>query len=746
MTEVINACDTDITSVREPGVSEGVETDWIPTSSPEVNKTNTKSESEPSDSGYLEPPDPWKDAPPWTTKDLLAAYRKGCELNGAKPFNKVLSQLQGIENVGERYEIISFKGEKLDMKHSESLEEILRRVQFRCIDLEASHLDDETAGAIFDMIEYYNSTCKLNIAYNKNLTMRGWQGCARLLRRAPSLTFLDARNCDLNERYVPIIGRALKLGCFLTTLHLENTYISGRPLVILVAALKFNVTLKELFLADNKLMSTDGVQIGSLLKENNKLQLLDLRNNHLQDVGCAHICDGLCEQDSGSGLVTLVLWNNQLTYHGMVAIGKCLSFTESLETLNLGHNNITNEGMHLLKSGLLKSKSLLRMGLQGTKVTCEGAVALAEVIADNSRILRLDLRENEIKTAGLMALSLSLKVNESVIRLDLDKDPKKESSMKDYADQQKRLHLDINSHLERNRNIIRKIDEERKRIEEAKLLEQDSESLQTQMLPCDQSPLSLDNHLSVVSSDIVTPTTLCHTLVTETVDNYIQQIVSDNTLNAELANGNGQMVKNDDENLLNSNGSQTDNEVDTLESEKSVIRTDDGLCNESQNSNESASESISVGNLVDTNVDVGSAMINGSEGPNRDNMNDDSMSENAPNGADSGTSSASAVDSADILIDLETFEQRRPVPHDTGKPDFYTNLTMNGLTQELATVLDSIDKDYCDNGYANKRDGMLIPDEFEQELDAMLANVKASFGLQEASSTVESGEVQEKDS
>ena len=51
--------------------------------------------------------------------------------------------------------------------------------------------------------------------------------------QTPCLTFLDARNCDLNERVIPIIGRSLRMGCFLTTLHIENTLISGRAMVIL---------------------------------------------------------------------------------------------------------------------------------------------------------------------------------------------------------------------------------------------------------------------------------------------------------------------------------------------------------------------------------------------------------------------------------------------------------------------------------------------------------------------------------
>ncbi|XP_069119075.1 protein phosphatase 1 regulatory subunit 37-like [Argopecten irradians] len=422
---------------------------------------------------YSEAPDPWKRAEVWDNKDLVAAYRNGCEQNNVRPLSKVLNQLQGIQYTGERHEAFSLKGEKLDMRHCESLEEVFRRVQFKYVDFEACHLDDETSVALFDMIEYYESACKVNMSFNKNISVRGWQSCSRLIRKTPCLYFLDARNCDLNDRLIPVMGRALRMGSFLTTLHLESTSLSGRPLVILVAALKMNDILLELFLADNRLMPSDGIQLGNLLKYNHKLQLLDIRNNHLQDIGASHVCDGLCEQNMGTGLQTLVLWNNQITYNAMTAVGKAMATTDSVETLNLGHNNVTNEGIHLMKDGLLKSKSLLRIGLQGTKVTCEGAVALAEVIADSPRLLRLDLRENEIKTAGLMALSLALKVNETVTRLDMDRDTKRESGMKDFAEQQRRLQQDIGNFLERNQSLARKRTEE-ERLNLERTIKEDS--------------------------------------------------------------------------------------------------------------------------------------------------------------------------------------------------------------------------------------------------------------------------------
>lgn len=52
-----------------------------------------------------------------------------------------------------------------------------------------------------------------------------------------------------------------------------------------------------------------------------------------QDVGLAHICDGASEQGSRSGLNTLVVWNNQITYESMMALGRalvCFDFSQSL--------------------------------------------------------------------------------------------------------------------------------------------------------------------------------------------------------------------------------------------------------------------------------------------------------------------------------------------------------------------------------------------------------------------------------
>ncbi|XP_078097926.1 uncharacterized protein LOC144511442 [Mustelus asterias] len=399
-------------------------------------------------SGAVEPKDPWRHAQNVTVEEIIAAYKMACQKLNCKPINKLLKQIQEFKELSQRLDCLDLKGEKLDYKASEALEEVFKRVQFKLVDLEATNLDEDGASALFDMIEYYESATQLNISFNKHIGTRGWQAAAHMMRKTSCLQYLDARNTPLLDHSAPFVARALRISSSLVVLHLENASLSGRPLMLLATALKMNMTLRELFLADNKLNGLqDSAQLGNLLKFNCTIQLMDLRNNHILDSGLAYISDGLKEQRQG--LVTLVLWNNQLTHNGMTYIAAALPYTLSLETLNLGHNAIGNEGVHKLKDGLIANRSVLRLGLASTKLTCEGAVAVAEFIADSPRLLRLDLRENEIKTGGLMALSLALKVNHSLLRLDLDREPKKET-VKSFIETQKALLTEIQNGCKRN--------------------------------------------------------------------------------------------------------------------------------------------------------------------------------------------------------------------------------------------------------------------------------------------------------
>lgn len=90
---------------------------------------------------------------------------------------------QTLDMDAVRNECLDLKGHTLGSMQCETLEEVLKRVQFKNIDLEATSLDDESSVALFDMVEYYESAVHLNISGNENIGVRGWQACSRMIKK-----------------------------------------------------------------------------------------------------------------------------------------------------------------------------------------------------------------------------------------------------------------------------------------------------------------------------------------------------------------------------------------------------------------------------------------------------------------------------------------------------------------------------------------------------------------------------------
>ncbi|VDN58921.1 unnamed protein product [Dracunculus medinensis] len=321
------------------------------------------------------------------------------------------------------------------------------RVQFDTIDFEHTNMDDDAAVCLAEMLDFYDSAVKLNLSFNKQIKLRGWQA----LFKCVSLKLLNLRYTSFSEQAVPSLARALKTQPSLTILHLENVSLSGKNLLLLVCALKTNNVLRELYLGDNNLHPTDGAHLYQLILSNTSLQMLDLRNNQLQDGGLMHICDALKHKDVAqkSALSALVLWNNGITSNGMESMAIALKKNAKLKTLNIGSNKLSFEGILALKPALMVNLSLQRLGLQATNLC--SAIVLAECIADNHMLVRVDLRDNaRIGSAGLLALHLAMKMNTSITLLNLDYTCTNSNKIK-YQDQFKHYFDEIKSFCDRNR-------------------------------------------------------------------------------------------------------------------------------------------------------------------------------------------------------------------------------------------------------------------------------------------------------
>ncbi|XP_076758303.1 uncharacterized protein LOC143427754 [Xylocopa sonorina] len=377
--------------------------------------------------GYLEPANPWKLAENVNCKDLISAYKDSCLKHNSDPLETVINQLENLVTFELRGGELNLKGQTLDVNHAEPLEEIFKRIQFNKIDLENTSLNDESAVILFDMIEYYESAKHLNISSNPKIETYGWQACANMIKKTECLEHLEAKDVILNEQYMNILSRALRLVCHLHVLKLENCGLSGRSIITLVAALKMNTGIRELYLADNGLNLYDAIQLGSLLRLNNHIQLLDISNNVIQDDGVRDILEGLINQinedKDGKGLSILVLWNNQLTKKSSPYFARIIGLSKTLETLNIGKNMLTDELLFITKDVLKKNRVLLQLGIQSTNLTCDGIVTLSEIIEINQVLQRIDLRNNNIEMTGIKALSTAMKKNRSITKIDLDDKP-----------------------------------------------------------------------------------------------------------------------------------------------------------------------------------------------------------------------------------------------------------------------------------------------------------------------------------
>ncbi|GAB6020020.1 hypothetical protein CHUAL_002770 [Chamberlinius hualienensis] len=479
----------------------------------EIKKAKLRRVSFPADenliTGYVEPPNPWEKAVGVTTPEVITAYVNACGRYNSTPLNKVIQKLQMIQSFELRVDCLDLKGEKLNSSHMEALEEVFKRVRFNTINLENTFLDDDSSLPLFDMMEYYDSAKVLNISGNTNISMLGWQACCRMIKRTHSLEELIACRVPLEEEYIRILQRTLKVNPNLTILRLDNCGISGRHLTTLLSGLKINKVLEELHLAENKMCSVDGIQVAQLLRSNLQLKLLNLSGNHLEDQGITHLAEGLGDQNqlhvllktniTRRGLRSLLLRNTKMSPNAIGPLAKALMENKSLELLDLGGNNINNAGVYNLREALMRNKTLLQLKLTGCRIGCEGAVALAEYMAESSKIQELDLRDNLIQLGGLLALVQSLKVNQSVTQLKLDKHFVKESSSD--AEQRKQIIIQVSEYTDRNWEILEK-KREIESNEEGFDLAEDEEEIYSEPV---SKLLSLWSHLPSVRTTPIHP-------------------------------------------------------------------------------------------------------------------------------------------------------------------------------------------------------------------------------------------------
>ncbi|KAL9694258.1 hypothetical protein quinque_013543 [Culex quinquefasciatus] len=246
--------------------------------------------------GYLEPIDPWACVAIISAPELTDLYSKSCAKHSTEPLPVILEHIKSLHlTMNQRVPLLSLRDQNLNHGSCEALEEVLKRVQYKSINLSHAGLDDVSASVLFDMIEYYEATNELDFSDNLSMTNKSWLACINMIKKSQALNVLITRGPALSEHNAMNLAKALNTSS-LHTLKLDHCELTQRPLATLCNLLKRNTSLKELSLAHNQLTYEDAKSIGGLLRSNYHIQLLDISNNNIGDKGVEFIVSALIDQ------------------------------------------------------------------------------------------------------------------------------------------------------------------------------------------------------------------------------------------------------------------------------------------------------------------------------------------------------------------------------------------------------------------------------------------------------------------
>ncbi|KAF8944454.1 NACHT, LRR and PYD domains-containing protein 3 [Haplosporangium gracile] len=210
--------------------------------------------------------------------------------------------------------------------------------------------------------------------------------------KACNIRRLNLSNNDINDVGCISIAKII-LGTSIVQLNLSFNKISDWGASTILAAFESNeLTLKEINMEANPLTFAGGVDLCKILVlPQSRITHLDLRGAKVTDVGVPYLAEAL--KSHHCPVVSLNLYDCQLTDTGVLKLAIKLSVNRSLRVLGLGRNCVGDMGILALSQGLCL----------------------------NSYLEELDLSENEVEfsRAGLEAMMAAMRTNTSLLHLTL---------------------------------------------------------------------------------------------------------------------------------------------------------------------------------------------------------------------------------------------------------------------------------------------------------------------------------------
>ena len=222
-----------------------------------------------------------------------------------------------------------------------------------------------------------------------------WRMLLEGVGKSVSLSSLSLICNTISSCAATALGVALNANSRLVTLDVGWCQMSSWGGVGLIQSLGANSSLTEICLAFNVMIGDEGATaMGVALKTNSTMVRLDLGRCGMSGIGCAALCDGLCEAAGTVSLLELSLSYNPIKDKGAEAVRRMLTAVTSLTKLHLA-GCVGEKGCEAVCQGIANSPSLRELDLQGVERNSHEGIqdrakdAIAKVLASNTRSIKI---------------------------------------------------------------------------------------------------------------------------------------------------------------------------------------------------------------------------------------------------------------------------------------------------------------------------------------------------------------------
>ena len=242
-------------------------------------------------------------------------------------------------------------------------------------------------------------------------------GCKDIFKSIQTLSVLKLSNCHFINETTRKLAIILQYNTELKEIDLSHNDLSTQVIIKIFAEGMKNISgLETINISHNMITYEAAKYIATVLSHNTKLKQLYLSHNKLSALGAIKIFKGLTNI---SNLISLYISHNMITDEAANDTVTFLLHNTDLKELDLSHNNLSTVGVIKICTGMRNISKLRMLNISHNKISDEAADDIAKVLSHNSNLQTLDISSNYLTSVCFAKILHQTKNMICLMKLDI---------------------------------------------------------------------------------------------------------------------------------------------------------------------------------------------------------------------------------------------------------------------------------------------------------------------------------------